>query len=84
MELQAIIAGLIFGLALQYAHGNKFNTISGMATLEDFTMGKVMGFAIGLGFILISIEVGLGWAEYHVKPLNLSGNIIGGLIFGIR
>jgi len=82
MVLISIISGLLFGLVMQYAHVNKFNTISGMATLEDYTMAKVMGFAIGLGAILISIEVGLGWADYGIKPLRIGGNVVGGLVFG--
>lgn len=68
---------------MQYANLNRFNTISGMATLEDYTMAKTMGFAIGLGAIIIAIDVGLGLAEYHVKPLVPLANISGGIIFGI-
>jgi len=38
--------------------------------------------AIGLGVILISIEVGTGLASYHIKPILVGGIVIGGLIFG--
>jgi len=83
MNLTIIILGFLFGAALQYANLNKYNTISGMAVLEDFTVAKTIATAIGIGAILLSIEIGLGYASYHVKPLILGSNIIGGLIFGV-
>lgn len=83
MDYTVLIFGFLFGFAMQYANLNKFNTISGMATLEDFTMAKTMGFAIGLGAIIIAIDVGLGLANYHVKPFIPIANSVGGLIFGM-
>lgn len=83
MDISILIFGFLFGFAMQYANLNKFNTISGMSTLEDYTMAKTMGFAIGLGAILIAFEVMLGFASFHVKPLMLTGNIVGGIVFGI-
>lgn len=83
MDYTVLLFGFLFGFAMQYANLNRFNTISGMATLEDFTMAKTMGFAIGLGTILIALDVGFGLAEYHVKPLVPIANISGGLIFGV-
>jgi uncharacterized protein len=82
MDLIIIIMGFLFGVALQYANLNKYNTISGMAVLEDFTVAKTIATAIGIGAILLSIEIGLGYASYHVKPLILGSNIVGGLVFG--
>jgi len=83
MTLIIIALGFMFGAALQYANLNKYNTISGMAVLEDFTVAKTIATAIGIGAILLSIEIGLGYASYHVKPLIVGSNIVGGLIFGI-
>ena len=34
MTLKIILVGIIFGSALQYAKLNKYNVISGLATLE--------------------------------------------------
>lgn len=78
-----LLLGFIFGILLQYARLNRFNTISGMAVLQDFTVAKTIASAIGIGAILISIETGLGIASYHVKPLLVSGIIAGGLLFGV-
>ena len=53
-----------------------------MAILENFAVAKTIAVAIGFGAILLSIEIGLGFATYHVKPLILGGIVFGGLIFG--
>ncbi|HCE56414.1 MAG TPA: transporter [Prolixibacteraceae bacterium] len=74
--------GLLFGGILQYAKLNKFNTISGVAVLKDFAVPKAILIAIGVGAILINLEIGLGVASFHSKPLILGGIILGGLIFG--
>lgn len=77
-----LVLGFLFGAILQYSRLNRYNTISGMAMLKDFTMAKAIAVAIGLGMIFVNIEIGLGFASYHVKPLLLAGVIVGGLIFG--
>lgn len=74
--------GFLFGAVLQHARLNRYNTISGMALLEDFTVAKTIATAIGIGAILIAIEVGLGLATYHVKPFLVGSVIVGGLVFG--
>ncbi len=53
-----------------------------MATLDNYTVAKAIAVAVGIGAILLNIEIGLGLASYHVKPFILGGIIIGGLIFG--
>jgi uncharacterized membrane protein YedE/YeeE len=78
-----LIMGIIFGSILQYANLNRFNTISGLATLENYTVAKAIAAAIGIGVILISLEIGLGFASYHLKPFIVGGIVIGGLIFGV-
>jgi hypothetical protein len=82
MTYLILIFGFLFGSIIQTAKLNKYNTISGMARLEDFTVAKAIAVAVGLGAILLSIEVGLGFATWHVKPILLVGIIFGGLIFG--
>lgn len=77
-----LIFGFLFGAILQSARLNKYNTISGMARLEDYTVAKAILVAIGVGAILLNIEIGFGFATYHVKPLILVGISLGGVIFG--
>lgn len=83
MTILILILGFLFGASLQYASLNKYNVISGMATLENLTVAKAIAMAIGVGIILVNLEIGLGLAAYHVKPVLLVGVMLGGLIFGI-
>jgi uncharacterized membrane protein YedE/YeeE len=83
MTILILILGFLFGATLQYASLNKYNVISGMATLENLTVAKAIAVAIGLGAILLNIEIGLGFATYHIKPFILGGVVMGGIIFGI-
>jgi len=77
-----LILGFLFGAILQYAKLNRYDTISGMALLKDLTVAKAIATAIGMGIILINVEIGLGLASYHVKPLIFIGVTLGGLLFG--
>ena len=83
MTFIIIILGFLFGAILQYAKLNKYNVISGVATLDNLAVAKAIAVAIGVGAILLNIEIGMGLAAYHVKPFVLGGIIIGGLIFGV-
>jgi len=82
MNTLIFIFGILFGGILQYAKLNKFNTISGLALGKDFIVAKAILIAIGVGAILISLEIGLGIASYHTKPLIIGGIVLGGIIFG--
>lgn len=82
MAIGILILGILFGTILQYASLNKFNVISGLALRENFSVAKAIAMAIGVGIILLNLEIALGFASYHVKPLVLGGLIFGGLIFG--
>ncbi len=82
MTIMILVCGFLFGAVLQYASLNKYNVISGMATLENYSVAKAIAVAIGVGAILLNIEIVSGLASFHVKPLILTGIIIGGLIFG--
>ena len=82
MTIAILILGALFGAILQYADLNKYNVISGLARRENFAVAKAIFLSIGVGAILITSEIALGMATYHVKPFILGGIIIGGLIFG--
>jgi uncharacterized protein len=82
MNITILVLGFLFGAALQYAKLNRYNVISGMATLENYAVAKAIATAIGVGVIIIAIEIGLGFASYHIKPVLLGGIAIGGVIFG--
>lgn len=82
MNAVILILGFLFGAILQYSKLNRFNVISGMATLENFAVAKAIAVAIGVGAVIIAIEIGLGFATYHIKPFLLGGIAIGGIVFG--
>ncbi len=82
MTVTILLFGFLFGAILQSARLNKYNVISGMATLENLTVAKAIAIAIGTGIIIINVEIALGLATYHVKPFILGGTVLGGLIFG--
>ncbi len=82
MNAVILVLGFMFGAILQYAKLNRYNVISGMATLENFAVAKAIAVAIGVGVVIIAIEIGLGFASYHIKPFLLGGIAIGGIIFG--
>lgn len=82
MTITILLLGLLFGAILKYANLNKYNVISGLALRENFTVAKAIALAIGVGAILLNIEIAMGLASYHVKPFLLGGLVIGGLIFG--
>ena len=82
MNILILVLGFLFGATLQYAKLNRYNVISGMATLENFAVAKAIAVAIGVGAIVIAVEIGLGLATWHIKPFLLGGIAIGGIIFG--
>lgn len=82
MSWITLILGFAFGTLLQVARLNRFNTISGLAMRENYTVAKAIAASIGVGIIVIALEVGLGMATFHVKPFLVVGIVLGGLLFG--
>jgi len=76
------VFGALFGLIIQYASLNKYNVISGQSELKNNTVVKTILITLGVGAILLSVIIGLGFASFHVKPFILGGIVLGGLIFG--
>ena len=77
-----LILGSLFGIIIQYAELNKFDVISSQSQLKNNTIIKTILLTIGVGSILLSVIIGLGLASFHIKPLILSGVVVGGLLFG--
>jgi uncharacterized protein len=83
MTIVIILLGFAFGLSLQYSKVNTYNIISGMSVLEDFTVAKTIATAIGIGAIILSVEISFGFASYHIKPFIVGSVMVGGFVFGI-
>ncbi|SFV60922.1 membrane protein, putative [hydrothermal vent metagenome] len=75
--------GILFGGIIQYARVDKFEKIAGFAMLKDTVVPKMLFLAIGITSIGLFFEVQLGYASFHIKPMILSGLVIGGILFGI-
>lgn len=80
---KAVIFGILFGWILQRSRVNTFNKIGGFAMLKDFTVLNLLLTAIGVGSVLLFTEIQLGLASLHVKPFNLTGVLLGGIVFGM-
>jgi uncharacterized membrane protein YedE/YeeE len=82
MTILIIFFGFIFAAILQYARLNKFDVITGLALRENLAVAKAIALAIGIGAIILNVEIALGFAAYHVKPFVFGGLLLGGVIFG--
>jgi uncharacterized membrane protein YedE/YeeE len=82
--LTGALTGLVFGFLLQKGGVTRFQVIVGQFLLKDFTMLKVMLSAVIVGGVGIYGMRTLGMdVSLHVKNLELLGNAVGGLIFGV-
>lgn len=82
--LNGALVGLVFGFLLQKGGVTRFQVILGQFLLKDFTMLKVMLSAVVVGGCGIYAMRALGMdVPLHVKNLELLGNALGGLIFGV-
>ncbi len=77
------LIGIVFGGIIQYTRVDKFEKIAGFAMGKDTIIPKMLFLAIGITSIALYFEIKMGYASFHVKPMILSGLIIGGIIFGI-
>lgn len=81
--LLTIILGFLFGVILQRSRINTYNKIVGFALLKDFTMPKLVLVAVGVGSILLFMEIKSGMALLNIKSLDVTGIVFGSIIFGI-
>ncbi|MFY9262143.1 MAG: YeeE/YedE thiosulfate transporter family protein [Arcanobacterium sp.] len=82
-SLQILGIGFVFGLLISYGKMNRYDTIAAQSVFAKMNVMKTIAMAMGVGSILIMIEMSLGLADFHVKPFMLGGTLLGGLIFGI-
>lgn len=78
----AVVFGFVFGLLLQRGRVAYYDTIVNQFRLKDFTVLKVMFTAIVVGGVGVLVLHQMGHAEYHIKPANMLGVVLGAAIFG--
>ncbi|KWT76853.1 YeeE/YedE thiosulfate transporter family protein [Candidatus Magnetominusculus xianensis] len=77
-----LILGLLFGIVLQKARLCKYDIVSGLFRLQDFTVFRVGTPILMVSVVLIFIFKDTGVFELHVPKTVIVPQIIGGLLFG--
>lgn len=79
----ALICGIVFALVAQYARLNTFDKIISAALLSETEVAQILLWAVAVSSLVFFIEHALGMAPLSVKPLNLVGVSLGGVVFGV-
>lgn len=79
----ALPLGIIFGVLLHRGGVANYNVIVNQFRFRDFTVLKVMLTAIIVGGIGVLILKTSGHAQYHIKPANMLGVVLGATLFGV-
>jgi len=81
--LSGFITGILFGFFLQRGQVLRYEKQLGALRLLDMTIVKFMLTSVLVAMVGVYFLYDLGLVRLDVKPLNLGGNIIGGLLFGV-
>jgi hypothetical protein len=79
----AIPLGMLFGVLLHRGGVADYDVIVNQFRLRDFTVLKIMFTAIVVGGLGVWSLHAFGFAQYHIKPANLLGVILGAALFGV-
>jgi len=79
----AIPMGIIFGWLLHRGGVANYNVIVNQFRFKDFTVLKIMFTAIIVGGIGVLLLKDAGHAQYHIKPANMLGVVLGAALFGV-
>lgn len=80
----ALVFGFAFGWILQRAQLTHYEKIVNVYRFTDLTVLKFMLTAIASGVIFVRLFVDFGWMDPAlVNPTYVTGNLLGGLLFGI-
>ncbi|MBF0565873.1 MAG: YeeE/YedE family protein [Nitrospirae bacterium] len=77
-----LILGLIFGVVLQKGKICKYDVVSGLFRLQDFTVFRLGVPLLIVSMVLIYFLKGMGIMELHIPKTVIVPQIIGGLMFG--
>lgn len=78
-----LLMGFVFGWALEKSRVFEPGMIVGQMQLRNFIMLKVFLTAVATGLVVISVLYGLGYAKLHIKELQVTALVVGGLMLGI-
>lgn len=77
------LTGILFGFLLQRGQVLRYDKQLGALRLVDMTIVKFMLSSICVAMVGVYLLHDLGWVKLSLKPTNLGGNILGGLLFGV-
>jgi uncharacterized protein len=78
-----LITGILFGFLLQRGQVLRYDKQLGALRLLDMTIVKFMMSSILVAMVGVYALYDLGLVKLSLKPTELGGNIIGGLLFGV-
>jgi uncharacterized protein len=78
-----LVTGIVFGFLLQKGRVAKYATIVEQFRFRDWTVVKTMGTAVVVGSLGVYALVDMGQASLHIRPLLLSGVLVGAVCFGV-
>ncbi len=79
----ALPMGIVFGVLLHRGGVADYNVIVNQFRLRDFTVLKVMFTAVIVGGMGVLVLHDSGHAQYHIKPANMLGVVLGAALFGV-
>lgn len=81
--IYGFITGILFGFLLQRGQVLRYDKQLGALRLLDMTIVKFMMSSILVAMVGVYALYDLGLVKLSLKPTELGGNIVGGLLFGV-
>jgi uncharacterized membrane protein YedE/YeeE len=81
--IYGFVTGILFGFLLQRGQVLRYDRQLGALRLLDMTIVKFMMSSILVAMVGVYFLYDLGLVKLSLKPTELGGNIVGGLLFGV-
>ncbi|MES0336528.1 MAG: YeeE/YedE thiosulfate transporter family protein [Candidatus Magnetobacterium sp. LHC-1] len=77
-----LIIGLLFGVVLQKGRLCKYDIVTGLFRLQDFTVFRLGTPVLMVSMVFVYLLTDMGYMELHVPKTVIVPQIAGGLLFG--
>ncbi|MDQ7043928.1 MAG: YeeE/YedE thiosulfate transporter family protein [Sulfurimonas sp.] len=78
-----LLIGFFFGAIIAYSRLDKFEKMAGFMIFEDTLVPRMAMITVALSSVGFYFLVQAGYASFAVKPIMLTGLVIGAFLFGI-
>lgn len=78
-----LFIGFVFGAIILYSRLDKFEKMAGFMLFEDTLVPRMAMTTVAISSVGFYLMVENGFASFSVKPVMLTGLVIGAVIFGI-